>query len=417
MAQSVRPRNRKEFMNKLIEPYSKEYGNPNEVFTEPFKDGQPEINRAHEITLKDDLDKDFSIGIKDIDEAVMYYFNNVLKLSVVQNNGRLTVPVIYGTPANWKSVQADGYYRDSNGKLLAPLLMFRRNSVTQNRNLGNKLDGNVSRNLQLFEKSYNRRNVYTNFGLLNNRSLQKEYVMCITPDYVTIEYTCMMWTYFVEQMDKLIEAVNFSSRAYWGDPTKFKFYSDIESFTDTITYDVGDDRAVMSEFTIKLNGYLIPKSVNAEIASANRVYGASKVVFGMEVSNTSEEFSVSQNKPVAKSVGSVIAADSVNKIINVNNYNSFDPVVTTYLNTNKEVQGTYQSETTFRFTNWIIAPTVLPATSIDNFIFSCNGQLIEKSSISSFTESGGYSYLVINPASLGYSFEADDVVVSMGKFV
>ena len=105
--QVVRPSNRQEFMNKLVEPYDQQVGNPNTVFSEPTKLGQPENNRALEISERNDGDKDFTIGIKDLDEAIMYYFNNVLKLSVVQNNTKLSVPVIYGTPENWKSVQQE----------------------------------------------------------------------------------------------------------------------------------------------------------------------------------------------------------------------------------------------------------------------------------------------------------------------
>ena len=418
MAQGVRPTNRKEFMNKLVQPYSQEYGNPNSVFSEPFKAGQPEINRAYQISLAEDTDKDFSIGIKDIDEAVMYYFTNVLKLTVVQNNSRIPVPIMYGTPENWKGVQLDGYYRDSFGKLLAPLIMFKRTSITQNRGLGNKLDGNASKNIQLFERPYSRRNVYSNFSLINNRSMEKEYVACVTPDYVTLEYECLIWTYFVEQMDKLVEAINFSSRSFWGDQSKFMFYSDIEAFEDSITYDVGEDRAVRSSFKLKIDGYLIPKTVNAELASINRIYGASKIVFGLEVAETAEQFEVTKQKPAAKQMGTVAAADSVNTVINqtINNYNTFDPTVVTYLNTNKEVVGTYIDAATARFSTWLTAPTTMPATSVDNFIFSCNGQLIEKSAVISFTQSGGFSYLVIDPTALGYSFESTDLIVSMGKF-
>ena len=73
--QIVRPTNRKEFMNKLVEPYDPKYGNPNNVFSEPTKLGQPEQNRAYEISNKSEPEKEFNIGIKDIDEAVFYYFN------------------------------------------------------------------------------------------------------------------------------------------------------------------------------------------------------------------------------------------------------------------------------------------------------------------------------------------------------
>ena len=106
--QITRPVKRKEFMDKLVTPYMETIGNPNEVFSEPQKLGQPEHNRALETTLRGDTDKDFHIGIKDFDEAVKYYFDNVLKLSVLQNNADVVVPTLYGNQENWKSIQLEG---------------------------------------------------------------------------------------------------------------------------------------------------------------------------------------------------------------------------------------------------------------------------------------------------------------------
>ena len=413
---SNRPQNRKEFVNKLIQPYSEKYGNPNEVFSEPKKVGQPEYNRALEISVKHDNDKNFSIGIKDIDEAIMYYFNNVLKLSVTQNNGRLTVPIIYGTPENWKSVQADGYYRDGYGKLMAPLLMFRRTSMTQNRNLGNKLDGNSVKNVQLFERKYSRRNVYSRFDLLNNRGMEKEYVIAATPDYVTIQYECVMWTHFVEQMDKLIEAVNYASRSYWGDPSKFNFYSDIESFEDNTVYELGEDRAIRTNFNITLNGYLIPNTINAEISKALRVFSASKIVFGLETAQSQEEMIGVQSQKKEARLSNVVAADSVNYTINKTT-GGFDPAIVIYLNANKSITGEYVNSNTIRFLgSLLVAPSGLPPNSLDNFNFFCNGQYIERMNIISFSEVAGYCQLIVNTNLLQYNFEPTDTVVAVGKF-
>jgi len=283
MGQQVRPENRREFMNKLVTPSDPQYGNPNIIYSEPFKPGQPEFNRAYETSLKDLTDKKFSIGIKDIDEAVMYYFNDVLKLTVYQNNDTVLVPILYGSPEKWKSVQADGYYRDGAAKLMSPLIMFKRESVVQNRTLGNKLDGNRAHNVQLFERPYSRRNVYDNFAVLRNQIPQKEYVVVVTPDYVTVNYTCMMWTNYVEQMDKLIEAINFASNSYWGDPSKFQFLTKIETFNDSQTYEQGEDRLVRTQFEMTLNGYLIPDSVNAYLAQlSSKTYNLCKIVFNTE---------------------------------------------------------------------------------------------------------------------------------------
>lgn len=417
--QVVRPKNRKEFLSKLSEtPYQDQVGNPNQVFSEPAKLGQPEQNRAYQTSLKGDRDKDFYIGIKDIDEAVMYYFNNVLKLSVLQNNTKVNVPVIYGTPENWKSVQADGYYRDENGKLMAPLLMFKRASISQNRTLGNKLDGNLVHNLQLFESTFNKRNFYSNFQVLNNRVPESKYVVAVTPDYITVEYSCILWTYFVEQMDKLIESLNFASRSYWGDPNRFQFYSSIETFEDNITYNLGENRAVRVNFNLSLNGYLIPDSINKRIANAERYFGVSQVVFGMETSTGTEEFGAKIQRGTNSNVKPVLLSDSVNNVNNINyNIYNFDQTLANYLDTNKTVQGVYVSPTTVLFANaWLTAPSPLPATSLDNFTFFVNGMYVEPSSIVSFTTDGINSSLVVDVNALGYSFDQTDVIIGSGKF-
>lgn len=287
MGQQVRPQTKREFMNKLVIPKDPRYGNPNLIFSEPFKPGQPEFNRAYETSLQDIQegirDKKFSIGIKDIDEAIMYYFNEFLKLSVYQNNDTVLVPIIYGSPEKWKSVQRDGYYRDGAAKIMSPLVMFKRESVVQNRTLGNKLDGNSVHNVQLFEKLFSRRNIYDNFHILQDQKPQKEYIITITPDYVTVNYKCIMWTNFVEQMDKLIEAVNFASNSYWGDPSRFQFLTKVETFTDSQTYEQGEDRLVRTEFDMTLNGYLIPDTINAYLAQlSSKTYNLCKIIFNTE---------------------------------------------------------------------------------------------------------------------------------------
>lgn len=281
--QQVRPQNRIEFMDKLYVPQDPEYGNPNLTFSEPFKPGEPNFNRAYETSFEPTGDKKFSIGLEDIDNVIMYYFENVLKLSVYQNNGTVLVPIIYGSPEKWKSIQRDGYYRDTVARIMSPLLMFKRQSVVQNRTLGNKLDGNSAHNVQLFEKGFSRKNIYDNFFKLQNQKPQKEYVVVVTPDYVTVNYRCVMWTNFVEQMDKLIEAVNFASNSYWGDPSSFQFLTKIETFTDTQVYEQGEDRLVRTEFDMTVNGYLIPDSLNAYLAQlSSKTYNLCKIIFNTE---------------------------------------------------------------------------------------------------------------------------------------
>ena len=98
-------------------------------------------------------------GLKKYDEAIMYYFNEVIKPSVIINGNRVNVPLIYGSPERWKSVQKDGYYRDKEGKIQVPLIMFKREGLTKRRDLGNKLDANNPNLYYTFQEKFTKRNV------------------------------------------------------------------------------------------------------------------------------------------------------------------------------------------------------------------------------------------------------------------
>ena len=255
-------------------------GNPN--YADPNVSG---VNRALQTSFKNDTTKPFSIGIKDIDEAVFYYFENVIQPSVYQNGERLPVPVVYGSQEKWKSFQKDGYYRDQNGKIMAPLIMFKRDSITKNRSIGNKLDANNPHNYSVSQKKYDSRNSYDNFKVLNNRIPEKQYYATVIPDYVTIEYTCIVFTYYVEQLNKIIESIGYASDAYWGDPERFKFKAMIDSFVFQTELVDNDERMVRSTFNIKLNGYIVPEILQKDINSLKKFSDKTKLIFAIEASS------------------------------------------------------------------------------------------------------------------------------------
>jgi hypothetical protein len=255
-------------------------GNPN--YADP---NVPGVNRALQTSFRDDNTKPFSIGIKDIDEAVFYYFENVIQPSVIQNGERLPVPIIYGSQEKWKSFQKDGYYRDQLGKIQAPLIMFKRESMDKVRSIGNKLDANNPHNYSVSTKKYDPRNSYDNFKVLTNRIPEKTFYATVIPDYVTITYTCVAFTYYVEQLNKIVEAINYASDAYWGDPQRFKFKSMIDSFGFQTELVANDERLIRSTFNIKLNGYIVPEILQKDINSLKKFSDKTKVIFSIEASS------------------------------------------------------------------------------------------------------------------------------------
>ena len=245
---------------------------------------RPNTNRGRITSRKDDNVKDISIGLQDHDEAIMYYFNKVIKPSVIINGNRTNVPIIYGAPERWKSVQKDGYYRDKEGKIQVPLIMFKRDSVEKRRDLGNKLDGNNPQLYYSFQEKYTKRNQYDNFSVLQNRIPQKELHTVVVPDFVRLTYTCTIWCDYIAQMNKLIEMINYTSDSYWGDAEKYKFNAKIDTFSNTTELNQGDNRIVKTDFGLTLQGYLVPDSINKELAKKpQKFYTKSTVVFNSEL--------------------------------------------------------------------------------------------------------------------------------------
>ena len=246
-------------------------------------------DRALQVSRDNDTVETITIGVKDIDESIFYYFNNVLKPQVTQNSSVINVPLIYASPERWAAMQKDGYYRDKNGKMQAPLITFKRTNLEKNRNLGNKLDGNNASNVQLFEQGYSRKNIYDRFARLNNRKPVKEYAVVVMPDYVTVQYECIIWTDYVEQMNKIVEGVNFAADSYWGDPSKFQFRSKIDSFATSVELNTGQDRSVKTTFSLEMNGYIIPETINQSIAHSKKAYSTAQVSFGLEIERRVDE--------------------------------------------------------------------------------------------------------------------------------
>ena len=270
------PKTQQQLSNEQVTPYDQQAGNPNNFIQ------TPQNNRALNTSFKGDTVKPFSVGIQDIDEAVFYYFQNVIQPSVIQNGSRLNVPVIYGSPEKWKSYQKDGYYRDQKGKIMAPLIMFKRTDITKNRTIANKLDANYPNNFGVFTKQYTQRDAYSNFKVLSNRIPQKEYYAVVVPDYVTVTYEVAVFTYYIEQLNKIVEAMEYASDAYWGNPQRYQFKAMIDSFGFQTELTQDSERIVRSTFSVKLNGYIIPEILQKDITALKKFSNKTKIIFSVE---------------------------------------------------------------------------------------------------------------------------------------
>jgi len=388
------PKTQRELSISQQEPYVPPVGAPG--FSPTGNPNSIDINtRAEQVSFKGDTVKPLSIGIQDIDGAVMYYIQDVIQPFVIQNGERLSVPVIYGSPEKWKSFQRDGYYRDLQGRIMAPLMMMKRNTIDKNRSITNKLDANNPYNIAVISQRYNKQNEYSRFNLVNNTIPEKTYYATVVPDYLTITYDCVLFTYYNDQLAKLIEMMEYASDSYWGNPERFKFRVNIDSFSTVSELSENAERIVRATFTLKLFGYIIPDIPQKDLNGVKKFSSTTQVKFGLET----------------------IGGPNENFIANADQTSKQKSGVASVIGANHQVAGTYLNPTTITFPyGWLVAPVPLPATNASQFVFFVNGQLIEPSAITSFTESGGASTLIINSTALGFSFISSDEIIGIGKF-
>ena len=297
MAENYRrpvPKSQRELSEGLQTPFDAQMGNPNKAADNkqfpPENEANIPFNRSNQMSFKDDTTKPFTVGLKDIDESIMYYFENVIRPFVIQNGERISVPIIYGSPERWKSMQKDTYLRDKKGAIMMPIIVFKRDNMEKNRSLANKLDANMPNLYTSWQKVWNNKNIYSNFNLLNNRIPPKQFIANVVPDYVTLSYSCIIQTYYVEQLNKIIEAINYASDSYWGNPERFKFKALIDSFATVTELQQSQERLVKGTFSLKMHGYIIPETVQKDLNSVKKYNSKSKIIFSMETDSTLQRY-------------------------------------------------------------------------------------------------------------------------------
>ena len=207
--------------------------------------------------VKDDV-KNFSVGIMDMDSSILYYFNEVIKPEVEVNKEKVKVPCLYASPERWTAMQRQGYLRDKKRQVITPLIVYKRTAMAKNTDIAiDKLDANKPNIFYSFEKKYTQHNRYDKFSVLQNLSPGKEFYNVAMPDYVTLTYEFTIWTSYIEQMNAIVEKINYSDGAYWGEPGKMRFRTSIESFSDAT--EIEGEKLIKTTFGVTLYGYILPE--------------------------------------------------------------------------------------------------------------------------------------------------------------
>ena len=218
------------------------------------------INRGREVTRQDDKVRNPKIGLLDIDSTIFYYFENVIKPIVEEAGEQVKVPVIYANPERWAAIQRQGHIRDNKRKIMTPIITFRRTNLSKDESVPvDKLDPTSPKLFTTYQSRYTQENRYDKLSVTKGISPKREMFNVAVPDYVILNYDFIIWTSFTDQMNTIVEKINWSEGSYWGEPGKFRFRCTIDSFEDASEYE-GNKRSIKTNFSVTLRGYLVPDS-------------------------------------------------------------------------------------------------------------------------------------------------------------
>ena len=246
-------------------------------------------DRASEVRRDKDTQKNFTISLYDIDEAILTQLQQ-LQIQITDVGKQVKVPIFFGPPERWVSAQRDGYLRDKQGKVLQPAMILKRSNSENDQSLmffNRYLDTPAM-------KLYSEKNKYTKFGALTGQNAPvNEIFNVLMPKHMILTYHFIVWTALVEQMNEIIQTVIYNTQDYWGSKKGFRFRTMVEGgYAHNVEIQAGDERVVKTEFDLKTHGYILPDSVtylDRHKMTTQKKMTPKKIIMGIEVVQTDFE--------------------------------------------------------------------------------------------------------------------------------
>lgn len=245
-----------------------------------------EENRALNIRRDQDNLKDFTVKLIDIDTTIFEHLNDYVNIHILDNGESIKVPLYYASQEKWKAIQKDGVLRDQQGKLQLPSIVFRRSNFEKDTSM---MTLNRHLTYPILSK-FNEKNKYDRFSVLNNKAGKVHQVFGVTlPDHIRLTYEFTCWCEYIEQLNEIVQKINFACEEYWGDKNRFKFrvYSS-GGYSFTNENPTEDDRLVRCNFNLDVRSYLLEESFESRETTIKRSLTPRTIKIGTEIAGGEE---------------------------------------------------------------------------------------------------------------------------------
>jgi len=245
-------------------------------------------NERKSVNPGNNFGKGHSVTLKDIDTSVISHVKNIMKPRVLDSGEYVKVPVLYGNEERWKSLRSNGVLRDRNNSLILPVMVLRRTDVSFNPDMPLSFDHDIKGEFIKVERSskWSKKNRYDRFSIQTGAAPITQTIVTGMPDFVVCNYSIVIMTAFMEQMNVVTEVFLEHLETYFGDSEQYKFLSSLEGgITDATEMTANGERIIKNEFSMAVKAYVIPEftsNVLGTTAEASKEFSQRKVVFGFE---------------------------------------------------------------------------------------------------------------------------------------
>jgi hypothetical protein len=132
---------------------------------------------------------------------------------------------------------------------------------------------------------YSKDNRYDRFTLLGKNVQPKYEIYKIQmPEYVELNYDCMVWTSYTEHLNSVIEQLQYTG-TYWGDKDKFKFRTSLGDFNVVNEVGEGTERINRVEFSLTVKAYLLPEKFDGD-TNIKKSFSTKRIIVATETDVT-----------------------------------------------------------------------------------------------------------------------------------
>tara|TARA_R110000744_G_scaffold110017_2_gene207635 strand:+ start:2044 stop:2910 length:867 start_codon:yes stop_codon:yes gene_type:complete len=246
------------------------------------------VRRDTQIRRDEDTVKGISITLYDVDFAIKRYIEQTIKPVVIENGRSIPVPVQYGSPEKWTSMQKLAALRDGKSKANFPLIIYTRKSVAKNSDLPKLrvLPGRENQMMDHFVNRYTEFNKYDKFSQLQNIQPRFERYSMVVPNFVDISYELQLYCDYIEQINDINEMFLDHEGTAWGIEYKFMTRQDGMDLNTTVPSD--GDRVNTSTISLNVKAGLISKDVGMQPTTGKNITSYN-IKFGTRTVNTINE--------------------------------------------------------------------------------------------------------------------------------